>query len=368
MARRRTPGLRKRGQYWHIQKVIRGYGTLHESTGETDLPKAEIYLAKRLEEIRRVVIYGERPRVTFEKAAKRYLQEECPTKSLERAGIALDRVLPFIGRMELDEIYDDTLAPFKKAREAAGIAAGTINKELGYVRRILILAARKWRTAGEKWLLEAPLISMVAGQRRRPYPLEWVEQRRLFSLLRPHQAQMALFAVNTGVRQGELVALRWSWEVNVPELDTSVFLISGAFTKNGDDRVIVLNEIARRVVERERGRHPEFVFTYKGKPVKRLNTSAFRKAREAAGVGDCRVHDLRHTFGYRLRAAGVSLEDREDLLGHRSGRMTTHYSAPDLARLIEAVNRICKVKQATILRLVGQKSGSSVVRKVTDGS
>jgi integrase len=50
---------------------------------------------------------------------------------------------------------------------------------------------------------------------------------------------------------------------------------------------------------------------------------------------------LKHTFGRRLRAAGVSLEDRQDLLGHRSGRMTTHYSAPELTRLIDAANKVC---------------------------
>jgi len=50
---------------------------------------------------------------------------------------------------------------------------------------------------------------------------------------------------------------------------------------------------------------------------------------------------LKHTFGRRLRAAGVSFEDRQDLLGHRSGKITTHYSAAELASLIEAANRVC---------------------------
>ncbi len=55
-----------------------------------------------------------------------------------------------------------------------------------------------------------------------------------------------------------------------------------------------------------------------------------------------RVHDLKHIFGRRLRAAGVSFEDRQDLLGHRSGRITTHYSAAELSRLIEAANSVCE--------------------------
>ncbi len=54
-----------------------------------------------------------------------------------------------------------------------------------------------------------------------------------------------------------------------------------------------------------------------------------------------RVHDLRHTFGRRLRSAGVSFEERQDLLGHKSGRITTHYSAAELENLIDAVGKVC---------------------------
>jgi hypothetical protein len=49
-----------------------------------------------------------------------------------------------------------------------------------------------------------------------------------------------------------------------------------------------------------------------------------------------REHDLEHTFGRRLLAAGVSFEDRQDLLGHKSGRITTHYSQTELSNLIAA--------------------------------
>ena len=52
-----------------------------------------------------------------------------------------------------------------------------------------------------------------------------------------------------------------------------------------------------------------------------------------------RVHGLKHTFGRRLRAAGVSFEDRQDLLGHKSQRITTHYSEAELANLIAAAER-----------------------------
>jgi integrase len=86
-----------------------------------------------------------------------------------------------------------------------------------------------------------------------------------------------------------------------------------------------------------------------------MNNTAWKSARERAadkweeqtgqaapeGFRRVRVHDLKHTFGRRLRAAGVSFEDRQDLLGHRSGRSTTHYSQAELANLIAAANKVC---------------------------
>ena len=71
--------------------------------------------------------------------------------------------------------------------------------------------------------------------------------------------------------------------------------------------------------------------------------STWIRARQSVGLPHVRVHDLKHTFGRRLRSAGVSFEDRQDLLGHRSGRITTHYSAAELSRLLEAANSVCNV-------------------------
>ena len=60
---------------------------------------------------------------------------------------------------------------------------------------------------------------------RRPYPLSWEEQRLFFRLLPDHLVVMALFKVNTGCREQEVCRLQWDWEVQVPELGTSVFLV-----------------------------------------------------------------------------------------------------------------------------------------------
>jgi integrase len=163
---------------------------------------------------------------------------------------------------------------------------------------------------------------------------------------------MALFKVNTGTREKEVCRLRWEWEYKVPDVDSTVFIIPGKLVKNGDDRLVVLNSVASSVVDAVRGNHPEVVFTYKGRPLSRMRNSAWRRARVKVGLPMVRVHDLKHTFGHRLRAAGVSFEDRQDLLGHRSHRITTHYSAPDIRRLLEAAEKVVDTKMEPVLRAV----------------
>jgi integrase len=67
---------------------------------------------------------------------------------------------------------------------------------------------------------------------------------------------MALFAVNTGCRDREVCGLQWEWEVKVPMKEIgSVFLIPGERVKNGEDRLVLLNNIARNAIERQRGKN-----------------------------------------------------------------------------------------------------------------
>jgi integrase len=64
---------------------------------------------------------------------------------------------------------------------------------------------------------------MLRESPRPPYPISWEEQDAIFRRLPDHTARMALFAVNTGLRDANLCGLQWSWEVPIPELARSVF-------------------------------------------------------------------------------------------------------------------------------------------------
>ncbi len=94
-------------------------------------------------------------------------------------------------------------------------------------------------------------------------------------------AQMALFKVNTGTRDQEVCNLRWDWEVEVPELETSVFIIPDDFMKNGDERLVILNRVAKSVIDGIRDIHPDYVFTYRGRPTTGMNNSGWNKCTEA---------------------------------------------------------------------------------------
>ena len=79
---------------------------------------------------------------------------------------------------------------------------------------------------------------------------------------------------------------------------------------------------------------------YKGHAVGTINNSGWKTARKKAGLSQVRVHDLKHTFGRRLRAANAPQETRKLLLGHASGDITTHYSAAEIKELVDATEKI----------------------------
>ena len=387
------PGLYRRpdkpGGMWHVDKIVHGQRVC-ESCGTCDEEEAEKYLIHRMEQIRQATVYGIRPDRIFRIAATKFLSENQHKASIRTDAYMLQSLDPFIGDLPLSKVHDGTLQPYITARNLSGVKHKTINTALSVARRILNLAARRWRDEhGLTWLETPPLITMLSiADSRKPYPLSWDEQSRLLRELPDHLARMALFKVNTGTREQEVCQLRWDWEIEVPELGTSVFLIPVDFggrtensgVKNGEERLVVLNDVARSIIDSCRGQHPDRVFTYNGEPVNSMNNSAWDKARYRAamkhytdsgkaiqpellkegqkgilitdalkkflasqlpGLANVRCHDLKHTFGRRLRAAGVPLETRKVLLGHKNGDITSHYSAPELAELLEAANRVC---------------------------
>jgi integrase len=375
--RNSMPGLFKRYGIWRIDKKIAGQ-RIQESTGTSDYEEAKRYLIYRFEQTRRAKIYGERPKRIFREAAIKYLQEKMDKASLRDDAEQLRILDSFIGTLELDKINMGYLQPFIDLRRKQGVKTRTINKALQVVRHLVNLASGEWVDEFNlTWLAAAPKIKLLPEtDKRKAYPLNWEEQETFFEKLPLYLRRMALFKVNTGLRDQEVCKLRWEWEHLIPELNTSVFVIPGEYTKNALDRLVILNEIAKDVIEEVRGEHSIFVFTYARwsnrivkvddamletrHPLYQMNNNSWQKVRKETGL-PIRVHDLKHTFGRRLRAAGVSFEDRQDLLGHKSSRITTHYSAGEVQSLIDAANKVCRRGGSASALTIIRKARGSVV-------
>lgn len=392
MARKTITGLSQRNGIWHIDKKINGE-RLYESTGSSDRQEAERYLIHRLEQLRQQQVYGVRRVRIWREAATRFLIEFKDQPSIKLSAHHLSQLDPFIGDLPLTHIDDEALAPFIKDRLAdkvlpsgktqKGASNRTVNISLERVTRILTLCARKWRDEERRpWLDNVPILKKLEEKKasRKPYPMSWDEQAILFGELPAHLVPMALFKVNTGCREQEVCKLRWDWEISVPELGTSVFLIPFDFggrhersgVKNGDERLVVLNKVAKLIIDRQRGNGSKWVFPYNGSPMHRMNDTAWKKARVRAaklwqeknlrpahpGYLSIRIHDLKHTFGRRLRAAGVTEEDRKALLGHKNGSITSHYSGAELEKLIEAANMVSATdSRGPVLTILKRKTG-----------
>lgn len=333
----------------YFAKQYRGR-RIRGSSGTAEPKEAERRLRQKLQEIDNAEIYGQRPDRTFEVAAAKFLDEYPEAARYE---IHLASMMPYIGRLWLRQVSKDALKPWIEARYKEGVSARTVNWGLEAVRRILRLAAYYWRDEyGLSWIDNAPIIEMEKGPKLLPYPLSWEEQDALFARLTDRMRDMCLFAVNTGLRDQGVVRLRWDWETDAG-IGETVFVVPGSSTKNGKPHYLVLNSVARRVIDRWRGKHKDFVFGEPG-PESTLTSRSWQQAWKAA-IGPVPghlkgVHNLKHTFGKRLRDAGVDERDVQDLLHHMPKTITRHYSQPELRKLRECVERIVR---KPLLRAVG---------------
>ena len=184
MGRKIQSGLIKRNGVWHIDKKILGRRVCR-STGTSCPNEAERYLARVMEDMRQASIYGVRPTRTFEDAAAKFVIDNQHKRSIGDDISRLKGLLPWIGDTPLQAVHMGTLRPWIDHRRTDGVSEGTINHGLQLVRRILNLASSDWMDEhGLTWLQVPPKIRLLPDRTpRKPYPLNWEEQARLFRRL-----------------------------------------------------------------------------------------------------------------------------------------------------------------------------------------
>ena len=186
-----------------------------------------------------------------------------------------------------------------------------------------------------QWIDSIPKVRLLPGEVERDRWLTREEADRLIACCAPHLAAMVRFALATGCRAREIAGLEW----NRVDLKRKTAWLD--HTKNGTPRGVPLNHDAISVLEGERGKHPEFCFTYRGNPVRwELTNTAWKTATAKAGLTDVRFHDLRHTWASWHRQAGTSCDELKDLGGWKSRVMVDRYAKFATENLEFAASRI----------------------------
>ena len=130
------------------------------------------------------------------------------------------------------------------------------------------------------------------------------------------------FSLATGFRKANVLGLEWS-QVDMPR---NVAWIHGDQAKAGKDIHVSLNSTALQVLERQWGRYPKYVFTYKGNLIGQVNTKAWYKGLKQAGIENFRWHDLRHTWASWLAQGGVPLNVIQEMGAWESAEMVRRYA------------------------------------------
>lgn len=343
-------GLMKRNKVWWMSFIYQGR-QIRRSTGTTDKRLADAILSKvkvQIAEGQFFEVREERER-TFREMMDRYLKErsvgKSPKSALRDRG-ALNHLLPVFGELVLANITPKRLAGYKAQRRLEQAAPATINKELQLVRHAFNLAMREW-----EWCRENPMhrVSMEPVRNEVDRWLTPNEEERLMAASSPWLREVIVFALNTGMRQGEILNLQWQ------DVDFTRSTLVVMKSKNGTRRTIPLNAKVYELLASKQGATGASqgrVFTTPlGNPLKvRFLVREFCDARNRAGIPDFRFHDLRHTFATRLVQRGIDLYKVQRLLGHKTSHMTQRYAHHSPESLREGVN---------VLNVAGQERHST---------
>lgn len=317
-------GLFRRGEIWWMSFIYNGR-QIRKST-ETDDRK----LAKRIfEKIKGQIAEGkwfERlpgEDYTFKDLMDKYLEEYSSVKgSTDRDKVSLKHLLPFFGHKIVTQILPRDVSKYKALRRIEGASPATVNRELALMKHCFNVARREWE------LVRDNPVSMVSMEKEPPPRDRWLtreEEAKLLACSADWLHRMIVFSVETGLRRGELINLRWS---NV-QMQVKVIVVWGAKTK--ERRSVPLSRRAFQVLETNRrlGGAGEFVFTHPSSNmqvnIQTLRT-AFDTAIKRAGIDNFHWHDLRHTFASRLAQAGVDPYTVQRLMGHKSFVTTQRYA------------------------------------------
>ncbi len=334
---------RKNSPYYCLE--FRYEGRLYRaSTGFRDKHSAIFALREAEMSIAR----GERPRIMGKGLAGEMSFREIISATLpcierswkwfwksERA--RLGRIEEKLGRVPAKELGSGEIERYISERFREGASAALVIHELTLLKRILNLAL-------DMGLIDRlPRFRMPKPSPPRVRYLEPAELSALLSACRESRSpclyRAVLIALYTGMRKGEIMALRWD------DLDFANGFILVRNSKNGRPRMIPMAmELREYLLSTE---------NKEGFVVPGEFSGAFARAVKRAGIPDFRFHDLRHHFASYLVMSGVDIRTVAELLGHRTLAMVMRYSHLRPEHLAKAVSAYAGTISAALREVPG---------------
>lgn len=341
------------GTWWSAgRRIKRRLGPKRKQGGRDGLSRtqAERELRRAMERDRVVLAAGQRR--TVQEAADQYIDHLEHVMERKRStiqdyrGYVRRHLAPFFGDRTLDKIDAAWVTGYLRAKGGEGLAAKTVQNHLNFLHGVFAFAIKRgWASANPVALIDRPKKSRPASRR-----IRFLQPAELEALLRAVpddplggvERPLYLTAAMTGLRQGELIGLRWldvDWVASRVRVADS--FTRGAFDspKSHEARSVPIADRLAGELERHFQRSPymaesDLVFCHPHTGHV-LDASKVRKrfgqALKRARVREITFHELRHTFGTQMAAAGAPLRAIQEWMGHSDAKTTEIYAhyAPD---------------------------------------
>jgi integrase len=306
--------------YYSNGKLVREAVSLDRDTAE------KVLKTRQSDIIRRRFHLPTTQKMRFEEMAKQYLEwSKINKRSWLRDADSLKNLVPFFKVHSLSEITPLMVDQYKEMRKKTvkvskvskiekRPANATVNRELALLKHLFSMAI-KWEyvdsnpVKGIKFLKE--------NMKERILTTE--EISTLLDEANENLHRIVLTALCTGMRLGEILALKWR-DVNLRSGFVQV-----EHSKNGKMRKVPINSALTEMFRSVNKGEGEYVFMNHGRPIKSIQ-EAFENALKRGGIKNCRFHDLRHTFATYALYNGADLVSIRDILGHSDIRMTARYA------------------------------------------
>lgn len=314
----------KRGKTWWYRYQWDGQ-EVRRSCRTGSKADAQEALSNALREQRRVD-RGGKPRHTFDEAVARFLDEYTPNlrpSSTQRYMSSIEVLKEAFSGRYLDEINATKINAFLASRK---VEDATKRRDLACLSSIFK------RAIGWEMIDRNPVVAFdkkgLGDSKKRLVFLTEGEFAKIYAGLPGWARPVAAIAVNTGMRAGEVLALRWA--------DVAGGEITIRDSKIGEPRRLPMSAEVSAQFPAQSGTASARIFPYRVDALSR----AFRKAADDGGFKAARFHDLRHTFASRAVQRGFDLYRVGKALGHKSPQTTqryAHFRTEDMKGLMDAV-------------------------------